>query len=137
MIAKFLIFGLMGICIQLFFSAMFRSLEKRKVELTGEASIILLPAYGLIGFIYPIIAIHIGGLVWYARGIIYTFVFLLFQYLFGTLLNKVHLCPWKYSSKYSFGGVVRLLDVPMWFVIGLAVEWIYPYVKATANLISP
>ncbi|MBT3181593.1 MAG: hypothetical protein HN337_03675 [Deltaproteobacteria bacterium] len=135
MLAKFILFGMIGICGSLAITAFKKTVISRKLELTGETSVILFPIYGLIGLIYPLIAIHLGDLTWYLRGVIYTIVFYIFQYVSGLLLTKIKLCPWSYSSRWSFQGLIRIEDAPIWFFAGLAVEWIYPYVKAVAGVL--
>jgi len=135
MLAKFIMFGLFGICAQLVVTALIRTIMNRRLELTGEASIVLMPIYGLIGFIYPIIAIHTGSIPWYLRGIIYMLAFYVFQYFAGLLLTKIHICPWKYSGGWSFHGLIRVADAPVWFLAGLAIEQVYPYAKAASNVI--
>lgn len=135
MLAKFILFGMIGICGQLIITAAKRSLVERKLDLSGEASVVLLPVYGLIAIIYPIIAIHLGSLQWYLRGAIYMLAFYVFQYVFGLALVKMKICPWKYTSGWSLHGLIRLADAPIWFICGLAVEWIYPYAKAAAAVL--
>ena len=108
MLAKFIVFGIAGICMHLVFSAAKKTIVERKLELTGETSVILLPIYGLIGIIYPIIGTHMGDLAWYVRGLIYTIIFYIFQYVIGLGLTKIRLCPWSYSSGLSFHGLIRL-----------------------------
>ncbi len=135
MLAKFILFGMVGICGSLIVTAFKKSIINRKLELSGETSVILLPIYGLIGIIYPLIAIHLGDLQWYFRGLVYMIVFYICQYIAGILLTKIKLCPWNYSGRWSFQGLIRIEDAPVWFFAGLAVEWIYPYAKAVAGVL--
>lgn len=135
MLAKVIIFGMLGICLQLIITAAMKTISTRRLDLTGEASIILLPAYGLIGIAYPIIALHFGNLPWYLRGAIYMLAFYVFQYMIGLLLRKINICPWNYTGKFSLHGLVRLADAPIWFACGLLIELVYPYVKAAANFL--
>lgn len=135
MLAKIILFGMFGICVQLILTALGKSILNRKVELTGEASVVLLPVYGLIGIIYPIISLHTGDIPWYLRGLIYTLAFYVFQYFTGLLLTKIRICPWKYTDRWSFHGLIRIADAPIWFVCGMVIEWIYPYVKAASQVL--
>ncbi|HPW45991.1 MAG TPA: hypothetical protein PKU96_06445 [bacterium] len=135
MIAKFVIFGMLGICTNLFITALFSTIAKRKLELTGEASVVMFPVYGLVAFIYPVVAIHLSHLDWYLRGAAYMLIFYVFQYVIGLGLTKLRLCPWNYSGSFSLHGLIRLADAPIWFGCGLALEWIYPIAKAAANVI--
>lgn len=135
MLAKFILFGMFGICFQLFITALKKSVLNRSLELTGEASLILFPVYGLIAFIYPVIAIRVGGFPWYVRGIIYMLIIYITQYLVGLGLTQIKLCPWKYTSRWSLHGLVQLSDAPLWFATGLIIDWLYPYVKSATDVI--
>lgn len=129
MLTKFLAFGILGIFGSLIYTAARSSIEKKRFEPTGEASLILFPAWGLISIVYPIIAIRIGSLAWYYRGLIFVIAFYVFQYGIGYLLNRFDLCPWRYKGGGSFNGFIRINDAPIWFISGLLVEWLYPMVK--------
>jgi hypothetical protein len=134
MIAKFLFFGLVGISIHLIVTAFIDTIKKRKLELTGEASVILIPIYGIIGIIYPLIAVHLGKNSWYLRGIVYMLTFYVFQFAIGLLLRKIDLCPWKYSGALSINGLIRLQDAPLWFFLGLGIEFVYPLARAFSHV---
>lgn len=130
---QFLIFGALGIFGTVLFGSVKKTASSRSLELTAEASLALFPVFGLIAFVYPMIAIHTGKMSWYARGIFYMLSFYTAQLIIGMALNKINMCPWKYTGKDSLMGLIRLSDAPIWFASGLAVEWIYPYVKLAVN----
>lgn len=129
---RFIIFGVIGIFGSVIATCLRDIVVSRRIVFTGEASILLFPIWGLIAFIYPLIGIHLGKMPWYGRGIIYMVAFYVFQLFIGLGLSKINLCPWKYSGGSSFFGLIRLADAPIWFLAGLAVEWIYPFVKYAA-----
>jgi len=99
-----------------------------------EASVILIPIYGIIGIIYPLIAVHLGKNSWYLRGIVYMLTFYVFQFAIGLLLRKIDLCPWKYSGALSINGLIRLQDAPLWFFLGLGIEFVYPLARAFSHV---
>lgn len=132
MLTGFLIFGLLGIAAAIMVSAAKRSVSSRKLELTGEVSLILFPVFGFIIVLYPLVAVRISFLPWYGRGAVYMVAFFVIQYAVGLLLTKMGRCPWSYSGKGSLGGLVHVSDAPLWFASGLAIERIYPLVKASA-----
>ena len=133
---RFLIFGMLGIVGQVIATAVMGMVASRRVDFTGHASVILFPFWGLIAFLYPFVAIQVGGLPWYARGGISLGLFYVLQFLVGMLLTKLRLCPWSYSGKAQLAGLIRLADAPAFFLAGLAIEWIYPYAKAAADAIG-
>ncbi len=132
MLIGFAIFGLLGIAAAIVVSAAKKSYQSRRLELNGETSLILFPFFGLIIIAYPLVALRVTSLPWYGRGAAYALAFFVAQYLIGLLLTKLNRCPWSYSGKGSLGGLVQLSDAPLWFASGLAVEHVYPFVKAAA-----
>ena len=57
------------------------------------------------------------------RGSVYTLAIFSFEYLTGSLLKKLHLCPWDYSdAKTNINGVIRLDYAPLWMAAGLLFE---------------
>ena len=135
MIIRFVLFGMLGIVAMVVATAVKSSIVQRRLNLNGEASLILFPLFGIIALMYPIIAIRIGFLPWYGRGVVYMLAFYIVQFVVGLLLTKLGICPWRYS-KGSLQGLVRIADAPVWYASGLMVEWIYPYVKMTANALG-
>ena len=136
MIIRFILFGMLGLIGALLYSAIRNSFSKRSLDLSAQTSLILFPAFGLIAILYPIVAIHLGNLPWYLRGVVYMLAFYILQYIIGYALTKFGACPWKYPKGGSLQGLVRLSDAPAWFLAGLLAEWIYPYVKVTANALA-
>lgn len=135
MMTKFLIFGLLGLAGSIIATAARDTVVSRRLVLEGKSSLALFPLFGLIAFFYPMIAIHIGGMPWYGRGIVYMAAFYAAQLLAGLGLNKINMCPWSYSGSGQIMGVVRVWDAPTWFLAGLAIEWVYPFVKLAARSI--
>ncbi|HPQ81008.1 MAG TPA: hypothetical protein PLZ86_04725 [bacterium] len=129
---KFLIFGVLGIFGQVVATAAASTISTRRITFDGRASLLLFPFWGAIAFLYPALALQTGDLPWYGRGAIYMAAFFIFQLPVGLLLKKLGICPWSYSGKTQLFGLVRLADAPAFFLAGLAIEWIYPTVKAAA-----
>lgn len=132
MIIRFIIFGILGLFAALVVGATKKSIATRRMEWTAETSLALFPMFGLIAFVYPLVAVRISDMPWYGRGIVYTIVFFVAQYAIGFALTKLGRCPWSYQGKGSLGGIIQLSDAPVWFAAGLGVEHIYPWVKAAA-----
>ena len=132
MLVRFLIFGLLGLIAAVVVSATKRSISSKRLELTGEASLVLFPIFGLIAVVFPFVAVRANPLPWYVRGLAYMTAFFIVQYIAGFILTKMNRCPWSYSGKGSLGGLVHVSDAPLFFGAGLAVEWLYPWIKAAS-----
>lgn len=133
MLIRYLMFGVLGVFGAVVANCVVRIISTRKISFSGEASLLLFPFWGLIAFLYPLVGIRLGSVPWYGRGLICMAVFYLFQLLIGLGLSRFNLCPWKYSGGTSLLGLVRLADAPIFFLAGLAVEWIYPFVKTASE----
>ena len=136
MLISFIAFGIIGMMVEVAFGAVKALLKDRSYELKGQTSVWVFPFYGLIAIIYPIIAVHMGSLPWYGRGLIYMVVIMAVQFVAGLFLTKLTICPWRYPDKWSIKGVVYLPYAPLWFAFGLGVEWVWPKIKAISYALS-
>ena len=120
---KFIICGLTGWCIEIFFTSL-GSARKKDWHLQGHSSAWMFPIYGMAaGFdmVYPKIKN------WSAlrRGFCYGILIMSGEYISGSILNAFDVCPWDYkNAKYSINGLVRMDYLPFWMVAGLFFEWI-------------
>ncbi len=133
MLKQFIIFGFCGLLGEVVFGALKNLLLNRSYELRGEVSIWMFPIYGLIAFIFPLIAFRIGGFPWFVRGIIYMLAFFVVEYVCGLVLSKLRISIWNYPAKYSINGLVYLPYAPIWFLAGLGVERIYPIIVSISR----
>jgi hypothetical protein len=136
MLISFVSFGILGMIAEVAFGAAKSLFKDRAFELKGSTSVWMFPVYGLIAIIYPIIAMRIGVLPWYGRGAVYMLTFFVFEYIAGWILTKMKVCPWRYPEKWSIGGLVYLPYAPIWFGLGLGVEWIWPNIKAISTALT-
>ena len=123
---NFIICGLTGWCIEIFFTAItakdFKGKHNKKLE--GHSSIWMFPIYGLasaIGDVYPRIA------KWprLARAFLYGVCFFIVEFISGKALTRMGVCPWSYDGcRYSVDGVIRLDYFPLWMIAGMFYEGI-------------
>lgn len=123
---------MLGLFASLVVTSAKKSIAAKRLDLTGEASLLLFPLCGLCAILFPLIAIHISSMPWYGRGAIYMAAFFVVQYLAGLLFQRLGVCPWNYTGKGTLGGLIRLTDAPLWFGMGLGIERAYPWIKAMA-----
>jgi hypothetical protein len=131
-LTTFLLYGALGVMAALLVGAAKKSIASRRTELSAEVSLVIFPLAGLAAILFPLVAVRVSHLAWYARGAAYMGAIFVVQYLAGLLLTKLHACPWHYEGKGSLGGLIRISDAPLWFAVGLALEWLHPYVRAAA-----
>lgn len=118
---KFLLCGVFGWCLELFWTAL-HSLQKGRRDLMGQSSLWMFPIYGCASIIAPLSRLYKNCHVM-IRGTIYMLHIFVGEYLFGSILKKHHMCPWDYSkSKFHIHGLIRLDYAPVWFLTGLFYE---------------
>lgn len=98
------------------------SLKNHEHTLQARTSIWMFPIYGAACLIRPISAL-LGRRNVLIRGSVYTFLIFTGEYISGSILRKLHACPWDYSSsRYNINGLIRLDYAPCWFAAGLVFE---------------
>ncbi|MDR1560108.1 MAG: hypothetical protein LBS84_10520 [Clostridiales bacterium] len=121
MLTQFLIFGVSGWMMEIIWTGL-ASLFRRNFKLTATTSIWMFFIYGLAAFSGPIYdALEMMPLL--VRGGVYTLCIFAVEYITGTCLKKVRICPWDYSGcRFAVQGVIRLDFAPAWFTAGLIFE---------------
>ena len=118
---NFIICGLTGWCIEVAFTSANAAIKKDR-KMMGQTSAWMFPIYGMaasIDLIYPKIR-HWSTL---QRGLLSGLGIMTTEYLSGSLLQSIDVCPWNYSdAKYSIKGLVRPDYLPYWMVAGLLYE---------------
>ena len=91
-------------------------------RLLGQTSLWMFPIYGMAALIDPIYE-KIKYWPFLLRGCFYATSIMLGEFLSGSLLRFLGVCPWDYSgTPYNIAGIVRLDYFPFWVVAGLAFE---------------
>jgi uncharacterized membrane protein len=119
---RFLIYGLVGWCTEIFWTGL-GSLFKGDVKLMGWTYIWMFPIYGLAILLEPV---HNRIRRWPAvlRGGVYVLLIFTIEFTTGYLLKTfTRTCPWDYSgTPYSVLGFIRLDYAFPWFIAGLLFE---------------
>lgn len=123
MIKKYLLCGLTGWCMEVFWTGMGAALHKDK-KLTSNTSIWMFPIYATAIIIEPLCrklcSRKKGPAI---RGMIYSLCIFATEFCSGAFLKKRGCCPWDYSkARFNIKGIVRLDYLPVWFVVGLIYE---------------
>lgn len=98
------------------------ALRNKDYSLKAQTSAWMFPIYGLAAIIEPVYG-KIKDKHVLVRGGIYTVGIFTCEYLTGSLLKKLNMCPWDYSKEHSnINGLIRLDYAPLWMMAGLAFE---------------
>jgi uncharacterized membrane protein len=125
MIKQFLIFGCLGIVMEVFWTG-FCGLLKGDKELRGFTSIWMFPIYGSAVFFEPIY-VSLKNFPVAVRGCVYMVLIFAAEYASGFILEKtLGECPWDYKdSKMNVYGLIRIDYAPVWFIAGLLMESVF------------
>ena len=124
MITRFVIYGALGLLMEVLWTGL-GSLKSKNFKLSSTTSLWMFFIYGMVAFLEPLfrLAAPVPMLV---RGLIYAACIFAGEFITGTLLKRIQVCPWDYSTaKYHVKGVIRWDYLPVWVVAGLTFEWVY------------
>lgn len=127
MIKRFLFYGIAGLVIEIFWTAIISAMRGDK-KLTGNTSLLMIPIYGSVVFFEPL-CLLIANMPFILRGAVYTVCIFAAEYFSGYALEGIiGVCPWDYSNcKYNIYGLIRLDYAPCWFAVGMLYEKIFHY----------
>jgi len=124
MITRFIIYGAIGCLIEVLWTGL-GELRIKNFRLSSKTSLWMFFIYGMVVALEPLFR-FLSPLNFLLRGLIYAFVILLGEFITGTLLKRVDVCPWDYShTRYHVHGVIRFDYAPAWAAAGLIFEQIY------------
>lgn len=123
MIKKYLMCGLTGWCMEVFWTGLGSAIKKDQ-KLTSNTSIWMFPIYATAVIIEPLAnKMRKDKKTPLKRGSVYALCIFVTEYISGSILKKHNCCPWDYShAKTNINGVIRLDYFPVWFAAGLFYE---------------
>lgn len=129
---RFFIYGLLGWCIEIVWTALSSTINRTQQgwRLRGETYLWMFPIYGLIAPLYEPAHTAIRLWPWLLRGAVYALGFMAIEYVTGWLLRKLTgACPWDYTSRsrWQIHGLIRLDYAPLWALLGLALEPLHAF----------
>ena len=123
---RFLIYGLMGLTVEVVYTGI-ASLLAGDLSMHGFSFLVMLPIYGLAVFLEPLHR-SISHLPWWTRGLIYLMLIWAVEYLTGMLLRLIlGASPWNYTDPLNIDGLITLRMAPEWFLAGLGFEKIHDF----------
>ena len=126
MAERFLIYGMTGWSLEIFWTAIINFLLKKDLKLIGFTSLWMFPVYGLFIFLEPVYTL-ISGWPVALRGVLYMLGIFAAEFATGALFKQLlGNCPWDYSpNKYNIKGLIRLDFAPLWYLVGILYEKLY------------
>lgn len=146
MVLRFLIYGALGWCAEVVWSALTERIsgKQRDWRLVGHTYLWMFPIYGLLAPLYEPVHNALRAQNFFLRGLAYLAGFWLIEFITGWLLRAATgKCPWDYSGLRGSlgGGLIALEYAPVWFAFGLLLEplhdrlvWLTPYLRQAFSL---
>jgi uncharacterized membrane protein len=129
MFIRFLIYGLLGWCFEIVWTAVTEKVRgtQRDWRLVGHTYLWMFPIYGLLAPLGEPIHNALRHQPWVARGLVYLLGIWAVEFAAGWLLRKfTGRCPWDYSHlRGNIQGIVTLEYAPVWFLFGLGFERVH------------
>ncbi len=141
MLIRFVIYGLLGWCVEIVWTALAGTLNgtQRGWRLAGVTYLWMFPIYGLLAPLYEPAHDALRGHPWLIRGLVYATGFMAIEYVSGWLLRRLTgACPWDYTRRcrWHMRGLVRLDYAPLWALLGLALEPVHDLLLALTPAIA-
>ena len=122
MIIRFIIFGVIGWCLEIMFTGIV-SLVRNDIKMTSKTSIWMFFVYGSGAFFLPVVHFLLPFPI-FVRGLIYTLLIFMAEFAAGFAMRQIDACPWDYSeAKLNVMGIIRFDYAPLWFIVGLLFEF--------------
>lgn len=131
---SFLKFATFGVTAEIVFTALVDAVNavknKRKPDLAlkGFSYIWMIPIYGSIAFLGPIVFDPLQAFPFLVRLLIYTVIIFIVEYITGWIIQKMTgRCPWHYDKGWQIHNLIRLDYTPGWMFFSALIEYLYFY----------
>lgn len=140
MLARFILFGVFGCFGEILWTSVsdpiLSIIQRTQIDkrLRGVTYLWMFPIYGFGGLFFEQLYGHVADLSWPLRGLVYTAMFFVGEYLWGLAIKLLTgQIPWDYSyTRFHVHGLIRLDYAPVWFTCGLVTEWVMAIIAAGA-----
>ena len=101
------------------------SLKSKNFKLSSTTSLWMFFVYGMVAVLEPVFRLA-APMPFLLRGLLYASFIYSGEFITGSVLKRLKVCPWDYSAaKYHVKGLIRWDYLPAWVVAGLFFEWVY------------
>lgn len=126
MAIRFVLYGLLGWCLEIVWTALCDFAARRDLRLVGTTYLWMFPIYGLLAVLYEPAHDAVRAWPWPARALLWALGFTAVEWATGrTLAALVGRCPWDYvaaGARFAANPYVRWDYLPLWASVGLALE---------------
>jgi uncharacterized membrane protein len=137
LLLRVLLFALLGLVFEVCFTDLGAMLQGR-IGRNGNTSLLMMLDYGVLGLAVGPMAEALKRLrvPLALRAVVYMLGIFFVEYTSGRLFTACGWNIWDYSGlKWNFHGQITLLYAPIWYCLGLGVEFLYRRVDACAAVL--
>jgi hypothetical protein len=131
MIIRFVLYGLLGWCAEVVWTALLGFLRTHDVRLAGTSYLWMFPIYGSIAFLYEPLHDWIRSAPLPARALVWSLGFTAVEFASGWAIERVTgQCPWDYvaaGARFAINPYIRWDYFPLWAAVGLALEPVHDF----------
>ena len=135
---RFLFFALIGLLVEIFFTSLGR-LQHGDINMKGHTSPWMMFDYGLLGIVTGPLMRSLKGVrvPLVGRAFVYMIGIFLVELVSGWVFDMCGIHVWDYSHlPLNVHGYITLTYAPLWYLLGLFVEFLYRRVDTTALVFS-
>ena len=135
---RVVLFALLGLVFEVFFTDL-GALVHGKIGRYGNTSLLMMLDYGILGLVLGPIAeaLKRRRVPLPLRAVVYMVGIFFVEYTSGRLFTACGWTIWDYSGlKWNLHGQITLLYAPVWYGLGLGVEFLYRRVDACAAVLQ-
>jgi uncharacterized membrane protein len=129
MLTRFVLYGLLGWCGEIVFTALVESVPRRDWRLTGRTYLWMFPIYGLLAPLYEPLHDAIRGVPLLGRALVWSVGFTAVEFTTGWLIARsTGRCPWDYvadGKRWAINPYIRWDYFPLWAAVGLGLESVH------------
>jgi hypothetical protein len=130
-IVRFVLYGLLGWCAEIVWTALLDFARTRDARLAGTSYLWMFPIYGLVAFLYEPLHDAIRAWPWPARAALWSAGFTAVEWASGwAIARATGRCPWDYvaaGARFAINPYVRWDYLPLWAAVGLALEPVHDF----------
>lgn len=129
---SFLKFATFGVTVEIIFTAIVENVnrlknnEKWQWALQGHSYIWMIPIYGSVAIVAPLLFTPMQDVFILLRLFVYALVILVVEYITGFIIQKITgRCPWHYETGLHVHNLIRIDFIPFWMGFSLLLEFLY------------
>jgi hypothetical protein len=139
-IVRFVVYGLLGWCAEIVWTALLDFLRTRDVRLAGTSYLWMFPIYGSIAFLYEPVHDAVRDAPVGFRALVWAVGFTAVEWASGWAIARVTgKCPWDYvaaGARFAANPYVRWDYFPLWAAVGLALEPLHDFLVRVTPAIA-